>query len=88
MPNGDPPPAGCPECAKVILNGGVAARVLDETCHTIYEFLEQGSKFKDADIKELVVMANKLEDDVFRFQRRVLEAIGFTGPWPNALTFD
>ena len=77
----------CPECAKVILNGGVAARVLDETCHTIYTFLENGSEFKDADIKDLVLKANKLEDDVFRFQRKVLESIGFKGPWPNSLTF-
>lgn len=88
MPDPDPPPENCPECAKVILNGGVAARVLDETCTTIYNFLEEGGKFKDADIKALVIMANKLEDDVFRFQRKVLESIGFTGPWPHSLTFD
>lgn len=88
MPDPDPPPSGCPECeAKIILNGGVAARVLDETCHTIYEFLERG-KFSEADKLELVVMANKLEDDVFKFQRRVLEAMGFKGPWPNSLTLE
>lgn len=78
----------CPPCAKVVLNGGVAARVLDETCSTIYQFLEDGGKFTPADIDQLVIMANALEDDVFRFQRKVLESIGFTGPWPNALTFD
>ena len=83
--NQDPP---CPECAKVILNGGVAARVLDETCHSIYNFFEEGGHFSNQDKQDLVVMANKLEDDVFRFQRRVLEAIGFQGPWPNSLTFE
>lgn len=87
MPDPDPPPSGCPECAKVILNGGVAARVLDETCHTIYEFLEGGGKFADADIKELVIKANMIEDHVFKFQRKVLEGIGFKGPWPHSLSF-
>ena len=81
------PAPDCPECeAKIILNGGVAARVLDETCHSIYEFLERG-KFSDADKFALVVLANKLEDDAFKFQRRALEAMGFKGPWSNALTF-
>lgn len=88
MPDPDPPPANCPECEqKTILNGGVAARVLDETCHTIYEFLERGGKFSDADKLSLVTLANKLEDDVFRFQRKVLEGIGFKGPWPHSLSF-
>lgn len=83
-----PGPNECPECeAKVILNGGVAARVLDETCQTIYNHLESGKTFKPADIAKLVEMANKLEDDVFRFQRAVLEAIGFKGPWPHSLNF-
>lgn len=79
------PEDSCPECAKVILNGGIAARVLDETCHTIYEYLEAGHTFKDADIKELVVLANKLEDDAFAFQKKVLEGIGFKGPWPKSM---
>lgn len=76
----------CPECEKVILNGGVAARVLDETCQTIYNHLESGGEFEN--ISELVVKANEIEDLVFRFQRAVLEGIGFTGPWPHSLTFN
>lgn len=85
-----PPPETdpCPECSKVVLNGGVTARVLDETCTTIYNFFEEGGKLSAEDKQALVVMANNLEDDAFRFQRRVLEAIGFQGPWSNALTFD
>lgn len=81
-----PDPPNCPECeAKVILNGGVAARVLDETCHSIYEFMERGKHLENQ--LELVEMANALEDQVFRFQRRVLESMGFTGPWPHSLQF-
>lgn len=75
----------CPECeAKVILNGGVSARVLDETCKTIYQHLEKGGTFEG--VKGLVERANDIEDRVFRFQRAVLESIGFRGPWPHSLT--
>lgn len=84
MSNGGHGGGGCPECAKVILNGGVAARVLDETCHTIYQYLEkEGNKFEN--IEDLVVRANEIEDKVFDFQREVLEGLGFTGPWPKSL---
>lgn len=85
MPDDETGP--CPECsAKVILNGGVAARVLDETCDAIYQYQERGGKFTDAEARALVIMANKLEDDVFRFQRRVLDSIGFKGPYSHALS--
>lgn len=79
------PDPECPECEKVVLNGGVAARVLDETCHAIYSHLEAGHSLSNP--KKLVVMANEIEDKVFRFQREVLEQFGFKGPWPHSLTF-
>lgn len=79
--NGSP----CPECSKVILNGGIAARNLDEICHTIYDHLEQGHKFTN--IADLVVQANLIEDEVDKFRRMVLEGLGFTGPWPKSLDF-
>lgn len=85
MPDPDPPPSGCPECAKVILNGGIAARVLDETCHSIYEFLEGGGQFSAAEKLALVIHANLIEDEVFKFQRRFLDAIGFSGPYSHAI---
>lgn len=83
MPNGH---GGneCPECAKVILNGGIAAANLNEICKTIYQHLEkEGNKFTN--IKELVIQANLIEDEVDKFRRMVLEGLGFTGPWPKSL---
>lgn len=82
MPNG----GSTSDEEKIILNGGVAEKVLGETCYTIKRFVDKGKKFPDA--PKLVEMANKLEDDVFRFQREVLEQIGFKGPWPHSLTQD
>jgi len=70
---------------KIILNGGVTARILDETCKTIYSFTEH-SHFNPVLARQLVVMANKLEDDANNFRRHVLEAVGFEGPWPYSLT--
>lgn len=81
----DPPPeCGTPCEAKVILNGGIAARVLDETCSTIYSYLEGGENHFPNSLK-LVKMANEIENKVFEFSREVLEQIGFTGPWPNSM---
>lgn len=74
----------CPECAKVILNGGVASVNLKEICNTIYQHLEQGRKFEN--IKELVKQANLIEDEVDKFRRMVLEGVGFKGPWPKCLS--
>lgn len=73
-----------PEEIKIILNGGIAARVLDETCSSIYEFLEGGGSFSDP--VKLVKMANEIEDRVFLFTREVLQQQGFSGPWPKSLS--
>lgn len=74
----------CPACEqKIIQNGGVAARVLDETCKTVYHFVEGGRTFPDA--LKLVKMANKLEDDAFAFSKEVLTQMGFQGPWPKSM---
>lgn len=76
---------GCPECeVKIILNGDVSAKVLEATCERIEAHVAAGKKFSNA--LELVTQANLIEDEVFKFQRMVLEGIGFTGPWPKALS--
>ncbi len=80
MPNGQ----ACPECEeKIILNGGVAEKVLGETCYTINRFVDEGKKFPNAE--RLVRMANALEDLAFLFQREVLDQMGFEGPYSHGL---
>lgn len=80
MPNG----ASTSEEEKIILNGGVAEKVLSETCYTIQRFVGgSGNHFPDAG--KLVQLANALEDMAFLFQREVLDQIGFTGPYSHAL---
>ncbi len=84
MPD-DPLPTDCPACeAKIILNGDVTARVLDSTCERIDAFVALGKTFPDA--HKLVVMANKLEDDAFKFTKEVLTQMGFEGPFPKSMS--
>lgn len=68
---------------KIILNGGVAEKVLGETCYTIKRHVDKGNEFTNA--PKLVTTANALEDLAFLFQREVLDQIGFTGPYSHAL---
>lgn len=88
---------GCPECAKVIINGGDAgtisianAGLLKEVCNSIYQHLEEGTLPNPT---KLVKMANEIEDmtfdvqhKIFKFQREFLEQIGFTGPFPRSMS--
>lgn len=89
---------GCPECAKVILNGDIAGKNLEASashleaiCEAIERHLDAGHEFSN--LSALVVAANDLEDlsdayqkKVDKFRRMVLEGLGFTGPWPHSLT--
>lgn len=74
----------CPECEeKIIINGGIAADVLKETCASIYRFVEAGGTFPNA--LKLVKMANELEDLAFAFSKEQLKQRGFEGPWPKSM---
>lgn len=92
-----PDPNGCPECAKVILNGDIAganataaALHLEAICQTIERHVDAGHEFTN--IKELVLAANAIEDmtddlrkQIDKFRRMVLNGVGFKGPWPRSL---
>jgi hypothetical protein len=87
MANGAPP-EGCDlSCqTKIIINGDVAAKVLEVTCEAIERHLAAGGKLPKG--QEMIVLLNKIEDDAFRLQRLFLSSIGFTGPWPHSLTIN
>ena len=81
-----PGPNQCPECeAKVILNGDIAARNLDAICELIERHIDADKKFTN--ILDLVTQANKIEDEVDKFRRMVLDGIGFKGPYPYSIDF-
>ncbi len=77
-----------PECdlacqTKIIIDGGLAGRVFDETCKGLYSFFEQGGKLKNGPrvLEQLI----KAENEAFKFMRVALEETGYKGPWPDAL---
>lgn len=78
--------AACPECEeKIILDGGLAGAVFQETCYSITEFIAKGNHLEHADkiIKKLI----KVENAAFEFQRSVIEGMGYHGEhgWPLCL---
>lgn len=80
-----PPPAECDLACqtKIIIDGGLAARALDETCSGLYYFFEQSGRLRDG--KKVLEQLIKAENEVFKFMRVALEEMGHAGPWPDAL---
>lgn len=68
---------------KIIINGGNTANMLNELCYLVKDFPG------DVDIptgEALIKLLNKMEDDAGQAQRLFLEGVGFSGPWPKALS--
>lgn len=85
MANGAPPEGGCDlSCqTKIIMDGGLAARVFEETCAGLYQFFERDGRLRDGQrVLEQLIIA---ENEAFKFMRIALEEMGHEGPWPDAL---
>lgn len=82
--NGGPVPPGGEE-EKIIIDGGLAGAVFEETCYSIKEFLASGRHLDQTGkiIKKLI----KAENSTFEFQRAVIEGMGYHGEhgWPLCL---
>lgn len=68
---------------KIIINGDVAAKVLEITCEAIERHIAAGGTLANG--AAMLLLLNKIEDDAFKVQRLFLEGVGFTGPWPKSL---
>lgn len=80
----DTPPVCDLACqTKIIINGDVAAKILETTCEAIERHLAGGGKLPRG--LEMIVLLNQIENDAFKLQRMFLESVGFTGPWPHSL---
>lgn len=69
---------------KIIIDGGLAGKVFEETCYGIKDFLNKGGKFGDG--QRVLEQLIKAENEAFKFMRVALEEMGHKGPWPHALT--
>lgn len=66
--------------AKIVLNGGNAARLIEQSCETLQFFFNDGGTFAHDEGEKLILRLNKLEDDAVDLQKAVLKSIGYSGP--------
>lgn len=66
-------------CAtKIIINGGNAASLIEQTCEAFQAFTSNGGKLKHG--TELIAKLNKLENDAVALQKFFLrECVGYSG---------
>lgn len=69
--------------AKVILNGGAVQDGASRLCYQVEE--TEYSALTDDQWISVIKHLNEAENFVNKAQRTFLEALGFTGPWPNSL---
>lgn len=69
--------------AKAILNGGAVQDGAANLCYLIGE--TEYAALTDDQWIAVIKHLNAAEDSVNKAQRTFLEALGFTGPWPNSL---
>lgn len=83
--NGNGPPPACDLACqtKIIIDGGLAARVFDETCSGLYFFFEQGGNLRDG--RRVLDQLIKAENEATKFARIALEEMGHEKPWPDML---
>ena len=69
---------------KIILDGDVVADAVYSLCERVKETPDEALDYDEwvAIVKHI----NAAEESVFKAHRAFLEALGFTGPWPKALT--
>jgi len=74
---------GAGECdlacqTKIIINGGNAANLIEQTCEAFQAFIANGGKIKHG--QQLIAMLNSLENDAVKLQRFFLrECVGYDG---------
>jgi len=78
---GPVPPSG--EEEKIILNGGIAADVLNRVCARLYDRFEKGQHLPNQ--AEIIVKLNLIEDEAFKVVRLYLDGTGFEGPYSHAV---
>lgn len=68
---------------KVVLNGGMVESGAHNLCYLVDE--TEYDALTDEQWTTVIKHLNAAEDSVGKAQRAFLEALGFTGPWPNSL---
>ncbi len=70
--------------AKVILNGGAVQDAASRLCYSVEETAYDS--LTDEQWTAIIKHLNAAEDSMNKATRAFLESLGFTGPWPKALS--
>lgn len=78
-----------PECdlacqTKIIINGGNAAKLIEQSCEALQHFFNNGGKLKSG--AKLIDALNALEDGAVDLQKQVLDQVGYKGKVGKMLT--
>lgn len=78
MSNGNEPGCDLACQTKIIINGGNASKLIEQTCEGLRHFFNSGGKLKHSD--KVIKALNDLEDGAVALQKLVLrEGIGYQG---------
>ena len=71
-----------PECdlacqTKIIINGGNAASLIEQSCEALQHFFSNGGQLKSG--SKLIDTLNTLEDAAVDLQKQVLDQVGYHG---------
>lgn len=73
---------------KIIIDGGMGGRVMQETKEGLKFFFEQGGQLTDATAEKIHSAQVELENASYKYQRTVCDLIGWKGKLPHALQVD
>lgn len=63
---------------KIIINGGNASKLIEQSCEALQHFFSNGGKLKNS--TEIISLLNQLENGAVDLQKLVLKSVGYTGP--------
>jgi hypothetical protein len=62
---------------KIVLNGGNAAKLIEQSCEALQHFFNNGGKLKNS--TEVISLLNSLEDSAVSLQKLVIKSVGYEG---------
>ncbi len=65
---------------KIIINGGNAANLIEQSCEALQFFFSNGGAFDGNEGEHLIKRLNDLEDGAVELQKAVLKFTGYSGP--------
>lgn len=69
---------------KIILDGGLVQDAAQKLCYRVEQTADDALTYEEW--IDVVKHVNAAEDAILKAQKVFLEALGFSGPWPKAMS--